>query len=319
MPNPSRFVLAMLALLSLPAAVRAGPPWKVATGFSSDWDHVTVDVQPLAPNVYLLHGSGGNVVALVGAGGTLLVDDEFAQMGPKLKAKLGELGSGPVRYVINTHYHTDHTGANVFFLKEGALVIAQENCRADMLVSHYSQHWKSHSAVIPESEAPGLTYKDRLTLYFNGEEVTAFHNQPSHTDGDTVVYLRHANVVHLGDVYINLLYPYIDVATKGTINGYMPVIDEVLAMIDDHTKVIPGHGPVATKAELKAYRDMLETVRDRVAAGIARGESLETIIAGHPSAEFDQVWASDRVGPEDFTAMVYQSLTGKRLDWNLKL
>jgi glyoxylase-like metal-dependent hydrolase (beta-lactamase superfamily II) len=317
MSLPSRSAPALLALAwSLAPAAGAAAPWKVATGFSSDWAHVTIDARPLAPHVYLLHGSGGNVLALVGPDGTLLVDDEFAPLGPKLKAKLAELGSGPVRYVINTHYHVDHSGANAFFQKEGALIIAQENCRADMLVSHYSVHWKSHSAVVPESEAPGLTYQDRLTLYLDGEEVTAFHNQPSHTDGDSVVYFRHANVVHLGDVFVNLLYPYIDLATRGTINGYLPVIDEVLALIDDRTKVVPGHGPVATKAELKAYRDMLQTVRDRVAAGVARGDSLEAIIASHPSAEFDPVWASDRVGPEDFTAMVYQSLTGKRLDWS---
>jgi len=306
-----------LLLLLAPAASEAAPasPWKVATGFSTDWAHVQVDSQPLAPGVFLLHGSGGNVVALVGPEGALLVDDEFAPMGPKIKAKVAELGSGSVRYVINTHYHADHSGANGFFLREGAVVIAQENIRADLLVSHYSPHWKSHSPAIPEAEAPNLTFRDRLTLYFDGEEVVAFHNRPSHTTGDTVVYLRKANVVHLGDVFVNFLYPYIDVTGKGTIDGYMPVIDEVLALINDQTKVVPGHGPVATKAELKAYRDMLQTVRDRVAAGIAKGSSLEEIIATHPSAEFDQVWASDRVGPEDFTAMVYQSLTGKRLDW----
>jgi cyclase len=305
----------LVIALGMALDAQGASPWKSSGGFSMDWANVKVEATQLAPHLYMLQGSGGNVGALVGAEGTLLADGEFAPMGPKLEAKLAELGAGPVRMVINTHYHSDHTGTNGYFIRKGAIVIAQENCRADLLVSHYSPYWRSHSPAVPESEAPSITYRSRMTFYFGGEEVIAIHNQPAHTDGDTVVFFKTSNVVHMGDVFVNLLYPYIDVAANGTIDGYFPVIDEVLAMIDDHTQVIPGHGPVATKSQLKAYRDMLKVVRDRVAAGMANGESMEAIMKSNPSREFDPEWASDRVGPDDITAMIYFSLKGTRVDW----
>jgi cyclase len=306
----SVFLCAALALCSVDAYA-ADPQWRVADGFSTDWQGLKIDVRELAPHVHLLHGSGGNTLASLGPDGTLLVDTEFPQVAPKLKASLQQLKAGPVRYVISTHYHSDHTGGNGAFQQDGAVIVGQENCRLRMTQTLYSAFWKRSSPPAPAANVPTLTFDRRLTLLFNGEEVEAFHNQPAHTDGDTVVYFRHANVVHLGDIFVNNLYPYIDLTTQGRIDGYFPVIDEVLAMIDDHTQVVPGHGPMANKQELKAYRDMLQTVRDRVAAQIAQGASLDQILASHPSHEFDKQYATDRVGPEGFVTMVYQSLTAK--------
>jgi len=313
----------LLAVLSLAAALvpvqelRAeGPPWKIAGGFSMDWEHVTIEVRPLAPNVYFLHGSGGNTVALLGPEGALLVDTEFGPVAPKLKAALASLGAGPTRYVISTHFHSDHTGGNAFFRREGAVLIAQAQCRARLLEGEFSPYWGHFSPATPAEDAPTLTYENSLTLYFDGEEVTASHLQPSHTDGDTVVYFKKANVVHMGDIYINGLYPYVDTGAKGTIDGYFPVLDDVLSRTDAKTIVIAGHGPISNRAELQAYRDMLWTVRNRVAALLAQGKSLEEIIASRPSREYDDAWASDRVGPDGFAVMVYQSLTGRHLDWH---
>jgi cyclase len=304
---------ASLPLLNLGAA---GPPWKIAGGFSMDWEHVTIEVRPLAKNVYFLHGSGGNTVALLGPDGTLLVDTEFGPVAPKLKAALGGLGAGPTRYVISTHFHSDHTGGNPFFRKEGAVLIAQSQCRARLLQGEFSPYWGHFSPATPAEDAPTLTFENTLTLYFDGEEVTASHLQPSHTDGDTVVYFKNANVVHMGDIYINGLYPYVDVGAKGTIDGYFPVLDGVLSKTDAKTIVIAGHGPVSNRAELQAYRDMLWTVRNRVAALISQGKSFEEILAARTSREYDDAWASDRVGPEGFAVMIYQSLTGRHLDWH---
>ncbi len=256
---------------------------RVADGFSTDWEHLTIDVRELAPGVYLLHGSGGNTLASIGPDGTLLVDSEFAQVAPKLKAALAKLQAGPVKYVISSHYHGDHTGANEAFHEDGATIVGQENCRLRMTQSRYSGMTGKTSPPAPAASWPTLTYANKLTLYFNGEEVEAFYKQPSHTDGDSVVYFHHANVVHLGDVFVNNLYPYIDLGANGTIDGYFPVIDAVLARIDDKTQVVPGHGPLATKADLKAYRDMLQTVRDRVAVQIAEGKTLEEILASRPT------------------------------------
>jgi glyoxylase-like metal-dependent hydrolase (beta-lactamase superfamily II) len=309
-------LLTLSAGLALQDSRAAASPWKVAGGFSTDWDHLKVEVRPLAPNVYFLHGSGGNTVALVGPDGTLLVDTEFSQVAPKLRAALVGLGAGPTRYVISTHFHGDHTGGNAFFRREGAVLIAQTQCRARLLESEYSAYWGHSSPATPVADAPTLTFENSLVLHIDGEEVTASHLQPAHTDGDTVVYFKKANVVHLGDIYINGLYPYVDVGSKGTIDGYFPVIDDVLARTNSKTLVIPGHGPVASHSELQAYRDMLWTVRNRVAALVAEGKSLEEIIAARPSREFDESWASDRVGPDGFAVMIYQSLTGRRLDWH---
>lgn len=288
---------------------------RIADGFSTDWEHLTITVRQLAPNVYLLHGSGGNTVALVGPDGALLVDTEFAQVAPRLKAALAKMNAGNVRYVISTHYHGDHTGANAAFHADGAVIIGQYNCRLRMTESRYSAMTGTTSPPAPAASLPTITYRTDLTLYLDGEEVELTHKQPAHTDGDTIVYFHHANVVHMGDVFVNNLYPYIDLGANGTVDGYLPVIDEVLARIDDKTQVVPGHGPVATRQELKAYRDMIQTVRDRVAAGIAKGESLDQILAGKPTREFDAQYATDRVDGDGFTTMVYESLTGKRIDW----
>jgi cyclase len=289
---------------------------RIADGFSTDWEHLTIDVRELAPGVYLLHGSGGNTLASIGPDGTLLVDSEFAQVAPKLKAALAKLQAGPVKYVISSHYHGDHTGANESFHQDGATIVGQENCRLRMTQSRYSGMTGKTSPPAPVASWPTLTYANKLVLYFNGEEVEAVYKQPSHTDGDSIVYFRHANVVHLGDVFVNNLYPYIDLGSNGTIDGYFPVIDAVLARIDDKTQVVPGHGPLASKADLKAYRDMLQTVRDRVAAQIATGKTLENILASHLTREFDTQYATDRVDGDGFVMAVYQSLTGKRMDFH---
>jgi glyoxylase-like metal-dependent hydrolase (beta-lactamase superfamily II) len=300
-----------------PATAPGAPAAKVriADGFSTDWANLTIEVHELGPGVYLLHGSGGNTLASIGPEGTLLVDAEYAEVAPKLKAALAKLGAGPVRYVISSHYHGDHTGANAAFHADGAVVVGQENCRLRMTESRTSGMTGKTSPPAPVASWPTVTYDKRMALYLNGEEMEATNKQPSHTDGDTIVYFRHANVVHMGDVFVNNLYPFIDLGAKGTVDGYMPVIDEVLARIDDKTQVVPGHGPLATKAELKAYRDMIQTVRDRVAAQVAVGKSLEEILASKPTREFDAQYATDRVGGDGFTGTVYQSLTGKRMDW----
>ena len=304
-----------LASLTFGAEAPASP-WRIAGGFSTDWDHLVIESRLLAPQVYYLHGSGANTVALVGPEGTLVVDTEFAQVAPKLDAALAKLGPGPVRYIISSHYHPDHTGGNPYFHNKGALVIAQTQARARLLQSQFSPFWNQRSAAIPDGDAPGLTYETALTLHLNGEEVTASHVATAHTDGDTVVYFKPANVVAMGDIFVNNLYPYIDVGAKGNIDGYFPVIDDVLSRIDASTIVVPGHGDVTDKERLQAYRDILWTIRSRIAVLVAQGKSLEDIIAANPSREFDREWASNRVGPDGIAAMVYQSLTGRRLDWH---
>ncbi len=309
-----KWMCLLVAVLACGTMVQAQTP-RVADGFSTDWEHLTIDIRELAPHVYLLHGSGGNTLASIGPDGTLLVDTEFAQVAPKLKEALAKLNADNVKYVISSHYHGDHTGGNAAFHEDGATIVGQENCRLRMTQSRPSVLTGKTFPPAPVAGWPTITYEHRITLYMNGEEIEGIYKQPSHTDTDTIVYFHQANVVHMGDVFVNNLYPLIDIASNGTINGYFPVIDAVLARIDDKTQVVPGHGPLATKRDLKAYRDMLQTVRDRVAAQIAIGKTLEEIEASKPTREFDQQYATDRVDGTGFTATVYQSLTGKRMDW----
>ncbi len=289
--------------------------WRTASGFSMDWDSVQIDVEQLAPKIFYLRGSGSNTLALVGAGGTLLVDPQFAPMAPKIKAALNGLGAEPVRYVVNTHFHPDHSGGNAFFRREGATIVSHANGRARLLERQHSYFWGRSQAPIFFDDAPSLTFERELDLHLNDEHVHIFQVQAAHTDADAIVFFKKANVVHMGDVFLRQLYPYIDLYAKGHIDGYFPVIDSVLAMIDDDTRVVPGHGPITDKATLKAFRDMLATTRERVARRIEQDQSLEDIIASQPTQEWDEECASDRVGPEGFVAMVYQSLTGTRLDW----
>jgi cyclase len=307
------------ACLALAGAdAQAGPPWRVDGGFPTNWSTLTVETRTLGQNLHFLHASGGNSLALSGPDGTVLVDPELAPAAPRLLAALQKIGADDVRFVIDTHYHSDHSGGNAFFRRRGAIVIAQASARARIAAGGHSIYWNQTSPPGAPDALPTLTFDRRIDLHVNGEDITIFHDDPSHTDTDSIVYFHHANVVHMGDVFLTRLYPYVDVPAKGTIDGYFPVLDRVLAMIDDRTIVIPGHGTPSNKAGLQAWRDMLKIVRDRVAGRIVEGQSLQQILAAHPSCEYDDLWASNRVGPDDFVVMIYQSLTGKRLDWQPK-
>jgi glyoxylase-like metal-dependent hydrolase (beta-lactamase superfamily II) len=298
-----------LAAAALLATALPAQAWKIAGGFSTDWKHVTIEKIQLAPHITFLHGSGGNVVVSTGPDGILMVDCEFTQMSGKLMTAIARLEPGPVRFLIDTHFHGDHTGGNADFAKTGTIVVAQENVLLRMSAPQHSYFGNTVPPAPPEAR-PMITFGQSMKIRFNGEDVLLFHESPAHTDGDTVVYFPKSNVVHMGDLYINGLYPIIDLSVGGTIDGYFPIIDRTLRMINDETKVIPGHGPVATKKELQAYRDMLEVIRNRVQKMLAEGKTLPQIQAAHPSQEYDADWASDRVGPDQVVKMIYEGLVG---------
>lgn len=297
--------LPLLLVLGFPHYALA---WKTATGFSTDFAHVPIETIKLTDHLYFLHGSGGNMVVSVGTDGTLLVDSEFPPMAPRIMEAIAKIRPGPVRFLVDTHWHIDHSGCNSAFMKTGTTVIGQDNVRARLLGMKKDWYFDLPVPDVGRAGAPLITYDRRMTLNMNGEDVLLFHDGPAHTDGDTVIYFPKSNVIHLGDVYINGLYPIIDLGSGGTIEGYFVTINHALSLINDQTKVIPGHGSIATKKELTAYRDMLMTIRDRVKALISQGKSLKEIVAANPSKEFDADWASDRVGPAAVTKMIYEAL-----------
>ena len=234
----------------------------------------------------MLFGAGGNMAVSHGADGTVLIDDQFAPLTPKIEAAVAGLGASPVKYLINTHWHGDHTGGNENFGKAGAIIIAQDHVR-DRMASPQVRGTRTIGPS-PAAALPVITYHDGINLHLNGDRVRTTHLKHAHTDGDSVVQWEKANVIHMGDTFFHqVTLPFIDLDSGGSAKGLLAGIGKVLTMIDDKTVVIPGHGPVATKADLVIYRDMLASVIAAVEAGKAAGKSLVEIQATKPAARWD--------------------------------
>ena len=274
-----------------------------------DWSKVEVKVVPVAGGVSMLVGQGGNIGVTSGKDGIFLIDDQFEPLLPKIRAVVKTLGDGPIRFVVNTHFHGDHTGSNAKLYESGAVIVAHENVRKRLGLERLSTT-KERIPPKPPEAWPIVTYANGVRLYLNGDELEVIHVARAHTDGDSIVRFKKANVVHMGDTFFNGDYPFIDVDSGGSVDGLIAAADLVLASIDDKTKVIPGHGPLGSKADLQKYRNMVASIRDKVKALIAQGKTLDQIIAAKPSAQFDATWGkSDFMGPDLFVSFVHRSLT----------
>lgn len=257
-----RAVAALLALAPRPAAGQPSPS-------------APLTIERPAPGIAVLHGRGGNVLVFHGPEGSLLVDAEFAGAAAEVATAVDGLGGSAVRYVINTHWHGDHTGANAVLAGRGAATIAHPNVRARMSSEQVIRGRTIRPA--PEEMRPRLSYDGALTLHLNGEAIRVIHPPRAHTDGDSIIHLPRANVLAMGDIFFNRMLPFLDVAAGGSIDGLIAAVNGALALADERTIIIPGHGAVARKAELAAYRDMLVTLRTEIAAAMAQGRSLEQI------------------------------------------
>ena len=262
-------------------------------------------VERVAPGVAVLHARGGNVMAFHGPEGALLVDDEFEPASSELATAVGALGSGPVRYVVNTHWHGDHTGANALLADRGAVTIAHHNARRRMS----SDQVIRGRTISPTSEEmrPRLTYDGDLTLHFNGEAIRVLHPPHAHTDGDSIVHLGRANVLVMGDIFFNRMLPFLDVAAGGSIDGLIAAVNGALELADEQTIIIPGHGEVGRKADLVAYRDMLVGLRSGVAAAIGQRRSLDQIKQARLADRY--VTGLGWISPDELVEAIYSSLT----------
>ncbi|HKW37950.1 MAG TPA: MBL fold metallo-hydrolase [Burkholderiales bacterium] len=273
-----------------------------------DFSKVEIQTDKLAEGVYMMTGAGGNLGVSVGEDGVFLIDDQFAPLTPKIEAAIAKLNAKPVRFLLNTHWHFDHTGGNQNLGKAGAIIVAQENVRKRLSQEGFIAFLGMKTKPEPAVALPIVTFTRDVTFHLNGDEIRAFHAPRAHTDGDTIVHFAKSDVIHTGDTFFNGLYPFIDTSSGGSVAGVLAAADRVLKMAGEKTKIIPGHGPLAGKAELKKYRDMLAAVSGRISGQIKQGKTLEQVIASRPSAQFDAVWGKGFLPPDKFVEMLYGNL-----------
>ncbi len=278
-------------------------------------DEASIQVIPARAGVFMLMGQGGNIGLSLGEDAPFIVDDQYAPMSEKIKGALAALPqakegrSSEVRFVVNTHWHGDHTGGNENFGASGAVIVAQENVRKQMSKDQFLAVFDAHIPASPKTALPVITFREEIDFHWNGDEIHVFHVAPAHTDGDSMVHFRKANVLHMGDTYFNGFYPFIDTSTGGHIDGMIAAAKQGLSIANDDTLIIPGHGPLSNKKELVAYIAMLEGVRANVQKLLDQGASIDIVVESKPTQAYDAQWADGFLAPEVFARIVAESLT----------
>ena len=270
-----------------------------------DFSKVQIKTIPVAEGVYMLAGRGGNIGLFVGQDGAFLIDDQYAPLTDKILEAISAVTDKPVRFLVNTHWHGDHTGGNENIGKGGTIIVAHDNVRKRLAKGQFMKVFNANIPPAPPKALPVITFADGVTFHWNNETLEVVHSKSAHTDGDAVVYFKSANVVHVGDLFFNGIYPFIDAGSGGSLEGVIAGVDDVLGRIDDNTKVIPGHGPLGNKVDLKAYRDMLATVHGRMTELIKEGKNIDEIVAAKPTADYDAKWGGGFLKPDKWVKIVY--------------
>lgn len=273
-------------------------------------EDVEYQAQTLSDTLTMLIGKGGNVAISAGDEGVYLVDDQFPNIADKLLAQIRKISDKPIRFVINTHYHGDHTGGNEALAGQGAVIIAHDNIHQRMSTEQFNQFWNRSTPAATPAALPVITFSDTVTLHLNSEKTVVYHVPRAHTDGDSIIHFTGSNVIHMGDNYFRGLYPYIDLDGGGTVQGMIAAIDKALGLSDEATRIIPGHGPLSTRADLQSHREFLQNATDRVKALVDQGMSLDQAIAARPTAEWDDTIGKVWITPAQFVTFIYNSLTG---------
>jgi glyoxylase-like metal-dependent hydrolase (beta-lactamase superfamily II) len=268
----------------------------------------TITVQPLRGNISVLLGSGGNIAVLPGPDGKLLIDAGIGVSRPRITEALTSISGDPIKHLVNTHWHFDHTDGNNWLHDAGATIIAQEITRKRLSIRHRVEGWRFTFPAAPKGALPTVLFEDNLVLDLNGENIVLNYYEPAHTDCDISVHFTQADVLHVADTWWNGVYPFIDYSSGGNIDGMIDATEANLARVSDTTIIVPGHGPVGNKAQLQNFRDMLVAIRENVAALKESGKSLERTIAAKPTANFDAKWGQWVTTPDAFTALVYQGV-----------
>ena len=272
----------------------------LALAIAVSWPPSRADAQQLVnvgDGIFAIVGQGGNIGVSVGVDGMFMVDDQFAPLTDRIRSLISEATDQPIRFLVNTHFHGDHTGGNENLGRAGVLIFAHDNVRRRLLQSG-----------APKDALPVVTFNDSTTFHMNGLTVRVLHVDGAHTDGDSMIHFREADVIHMGDVYFNGFYPFIDLRAGGSLQGTIAAADVALALAGENTRIIPGHGPISNRSELEAYRDMLVSARDGIKPLVEDGRTVEQIIAAKPTADLDPEWADGFIRPAQFIRMVYASL-----------
>ena len=302
----------VLVLVMTGAASRvtaqAGAGETVIQKATEQFDNSPLKTTSLGNGVFLFSGDGGDVTAVVDDASTLLIDSGMDSRAVELNDAVFKATMRPVTRLVNTHWHFDHTGGNVFLGSSGVTIIAQENVKKQLSSVQDVPFIGLRDGHYPEQALPTVTYSSSMALRQGSQRLTLANYGPAHTDGDTIIYIAPANVAVVGDIFSNAFYPIIDLTSGGSIDGLILSVDRILAQTDEQTKIVPGHGPVATRADLEAYRDMLVQVRQRIEALITAGKTMDEAVATAPTKDFDAKWGSGYVTPDVFTKIVFSSL-----------
>ncbi|RMD87927.1 MAG: MBL fold metallo-hydrolase [Alphaproteobacteria bacterium] len=279
-----------------------------AASAQRDLSQVEIRTEHAGGQVYALFGAGGNIGVLKTDDGVILIDDQFAPLSDKIKAAVKAISDKPIRFLLNTHWHGDHTGGNENFGGMGVVIVAHDNVYRRLSTPQTFANADRNTKARPKAALPVITYNDELSFHV-GETTHVVHVPHAHTDGDSVVFFTESNVVHMGDLLFVDRYPFIDLDSGGNLNGVIAGVKATLEITGPDTVFIGGHGPLAHRDRVEAYLRVLETARDRVQALIDAGKSKEEVIAARPMAEYDETWGSGFIKPDAFLAAVYQSLT----------
>jgi len=282
--------------------------WNTAVA-DDQFKDIEIKTLQAGDGVYMLTGKGGNLGLSVGDDGVFLIDDQFAPLTEKIQAAIAKLSDKPVRFVLNTHWHPDHTGGNEKLGKSGVTIVAHENVRKRLSVDNFIEMFQADAPAMPKAGLPVITFNEAITFHMNNNDIRAWHVERAHTDGDAIVHFKQANVLHMGDTYFAGMYPFIDTNSGGSADGCIRAINQALDIANDKTVIIPGHGPISNKQEMTAYRDMLKTIIGRIKARLGKNVSLAQVQADRPTADFDETYGAGFIKSEKFVEMLYQDLS----------
>ena len=266
---------------------------------------VKIKAEPLTEAIYMITGKGGNMGLLTGEDGSFLIDDQFAPLTEQILEVVKSVGGDVPRFLINTHFHADHTGGNENLGNAGTLLMSHHGVRERLAAGSYIEAFGMKSAPASETALPSITYSENMHVHINGETIQVIHTPNAHTDGDSFIVFSDANIIHTGDIFFNGFFPFIDGANGGSVKGMVAACDAILAVSDEKTRIIPGHGPLAGKAELQDYRDMLATVHERLSAFKNQGLDADAVVAKGPLRDLERKWGGGIFKADKWIRVIY--------------